>query len=284
MEGKIFKSLDEDIYHSQEGQKKPLFSYSTGRTILDKSPWHAYLNHPLLGNQKTFKATKAMDTGNLIHKLLLGEGAEIVKIDFDDYRKKEARELKDQAYLDKKIPVLTKEYDRIFRAIGIISDQIKSVCPEFFTPHESELSARWTMNNGVDVQNRWDWISPEIATQIDLKTTTDASPGKVERKIVDMHYDLQESLYTMAANELWPELAGRWKWVYIFIEVEPPYAVSVIETCSSFKALGEMKMFRASNTWAECLESGKWPGYGRKTVYAPQWALKKETEISEMSG
>lgn len=277
----VIKDLEEEKYHSQEGKKTPLFSYSTAKTVIQKSPWHAWLSHPKLGSLGSFKQSKAMDTGNFIHELLLGKGAGIEIIPFDSYRSKDAQEMRDTARENKKAPILAKDYEENLKAMEPIKKQIELSCPEFFGPHESELSVFWEMNNGVKCQSRFDWISKESALMIDLKTTTDSSPETVERLINNMCYDVQESMYTMAANQLWPELAGRWRWYFIFIEVKPPYAVSVIETSASYKHLGEMKAFRASDTWKICIDTDTWPGYGMKSVEAPGYALKKEEMIYE---
>lgn len=277
----ILKNLSEEKYHSQEGQERPLFSYSIAKTILQKSPFHAYLQHPLLGGKGEVKTSKAMDTGNIFHKLLLGEGSEFEIIKADSFRNKDAQSARDQAYLDGKIPVLEKDHNEFLNAAVFIADEIKRHCPEFSMPHESELSVRWEMPGGIGVQSRFDWISEEAGLIIDLKSTTDASPEKVQRKILDFGYDMQESLYTQAANTVWPELAGRWTFLFIFFEVAPPYSVSVVDLDSSFKFLGEQKINRAAEKWLEGIENGNWPGYGRFTLDAPPWAVRKEIEMSE---
>ena len=277
----IIKNLSEEKYHSQEGEITPLFSYSIAKTILQKSPYHAYIQHPLLGGQGGFKSSKAMDAGNLFHKLLLGEGAEIVVIDADSFRTKDAREQRDKAYSEGKTPILKKDHDDYLNAAEFIRKEIIKLCPEFEAPGESELSVRWEMPGGVKVQSRFDWISPEIATIIDLKSTTDASPDKLQRKILDMGYDIQESLYTQAANIVWHELAGRWKFLFVFFEIEPPYSVSVVSLDSAFQWIGEQKVNRAAEKWLDGLNNGNWPGYGRFTLDAPKWATNKEMEISE---
>ena len=83
-------------------------------------------------------------------------------------------------------------------------------------------------------------------------------------------------MYLQAANKTWPEMAGRFTWEFIFVEPEPPYMVSVIETDSSMTWLGESKLKRASDKWKECLETGIYPGYGRQVVSAPGWAVSRE--------
>ena len=271
----ILKDLPEQEYHSQSGEKTPLFSYSVAKTINSKSAYHAYLEHPLLGGEKSVP-TKAMDKGNIIHGLLLGSGQEVVIIQADSFRTNAAKAERDAAYETNKIPILEKDMDNINVAVACIKAYIQILAPYFFEPHESELSVRWEMDNGVKSQSRFDWIKPETGLIIDLKTANDANPKNLDRKIIDFGYDIQEAMYLQAANKTWPDMAGRFKWEFIFVEPEPPYMVSVVETDSSMSWLGESKLKRAADKWKECLEYDLWPGYGRQMVSAPGWAVSRE--------
>ncbi len=275
----ILKDMPGTDYHSQAGEKTPLFSYSVAKTLLGKSPQHAYLQHPLLGNEPR-KPTAAMDKGSIIHGLLLGGGPEIEIIQADNFRTKVAQELKAMAYEENKIPILQKDMDTIDEAVENIKEQILGLAPYFFDDHDSELSIRWEMDNGVETQSRFDWIQPETGRIIDLKSCSDANPKVLDRKIIDFGYDIQEALYLQCANKTWPEVAGRFTWEFIFVELESPYMVSVVETDSSMSWLGESKVRRASDKWAGCLKFGVWPGYGRQVVSAPPWAVSRE----EMEG
>ncbi len=275
----ILQDLPETDYHSQTGEKTPLFSYSVAKTLLEKSPQHAYLQHPLLGNEPR-KPTAAMDKGSIIHGLLLGGAQEILVIHEDNYRTKHAQEAKKSAYSDGQIPILAKDMDTIDEGVENIKEQILELAPYFFDDHESELSVRWTMDNGVETQSRFDWIQPETGTIIELKSCSDANPKVLDRKIIDFGYDIQEALYLQCANKTWPEMAGRFTWEFIFVEPEPPYMVSVITTDSSMSWLGESKVRRASDKWKAGLASDQWPGYGRQVVSAPPWAVSRE----EMEG
>lgn len=276
----ILKDFPEADYHAQTGSDVPLFSYSTAKTLLHKSPRHAYLQHPLLGGEKR-APTKAMDKGSIIHGLILGKGPEVVVIIADSFRTNAAKAERDAAYAEDKIPILEKDMDIINEAVENATAEIKILAPYFFEPHESELSVRWEMDNGVKCQSRFDWIQPETGKIIDLKSANDANPQKLDKKILDFGYDVQEAMYLQAANKTWPEMAGRFTWEFIFVEPEPPYMVSVIETDNSMTWLGESKLKRAADKWAQCLESGIFPGYGRQVVSAPGWSISKEELISE---
>ena len=266
-------------YHSQEGTKTPRLTYSIAKLLLAKSPLHAWYNHPLLGGHK-LTPSKTMDLGSIGHDLLLGGGDPIDILDFDSYRKKEAQELKKDSYEAGHIPVLRKDYEKLEVTVSKVKEQLSLYLPEFFHEHISEHPVIWEADNGVECQSKYDWVSLDSGLMIDLKFTTDASPEKCTRKIIDMGYDLQEAFYTEALNKTYPELAGRTKWLFVFIETEEPYAISVIETDSTFKEIGRLKMNTALDIWESCLESNNWPAYGQQTVSAPGWAVYKMGEES----
>jgi hypothetical protein len=276
MTPEIQLSLTEQDYHSQTGETTPLFSYSVAKTIIQKSLYHAWLEHPLLGGQSR-KPTAAMDKGSIIHGMLLGKGPEIQVIEADSFRTNAAKAERDEAYEAGLIPILRKDMDGLHIAVHEIERKIREISPYFFfSPHDTEVSIRWEMGNGVKTQSRIDWISSQRIC--DLKTCADASPEAAQRAIIKFGYDIQQAMYLDCANCAFPEMAGRFTWEFIFVEIEPPYMVGVYETDSSMLELGSMKAERASNKWKSALDTGVWPGYGRQMIYAPGWALNKEME------
>ena len=172
-------------YHSQEGATVPRLTYSTAKVLLEKSPLHAWYQHPLLGNNRRI-ATKAMDTGSVCHDLMLGGGQEIIILPFNDYRKKEAQAAKQTAYDNDCIPMLEKDYQECKKITDSATEQLKDLLPEFFTPHENEYPIIWTAENEVECQSKWDWLQLETGLQIDLKFTNDASPDKCIKNIINL--------------------------------------------------------------------------------------------------
>jgi hypothetical protein len=82
-------------YHA-DPTEVPSLSYSVAKILLTESPMHAYYYHPRLGGHVR-EQTKAMGKGQVIHKLLLGIGADIVVVRADNFRTKAAQELRDAA-------------------------------------------------------------------------------------------------------------------------------------------------------------------------------------------
>ncbi len=276
---KITPNLPESDYHAQTGSETPLFSYSTAKVLNEKSAYHAWLQHPLLGNQPK-ESTKAMDDGSILHSLLLGSGPEIVVIQADSYRTNAVKALRDEAKEAGHMPILEKDMEIINAGIDRIKNQIREYAPEFFEPHETELSVRWKMDNGVECQSRFDHIAPETGIIFDLKKAADANPNDIESVIRKFGYDIQEEMYIEAADKTWSDMAGRFKWKFIFFEIKPPYMVSVIDTDGMFSGIGRSKLNRAADKWKTCLDAGteveNWPGYGCRTVSPAGWAVSRE--------
>lgn len=261
-------------YHDQKDAKTPRLSYSIAKILLAKSPLHAWDAHPLFGNNG-ITPTKAMDTGSIGHDLLLGGGDPLDILDYDSFRTKDAKADRENSYALGHIPILKKDYEKIELVVEKVKEQLHVYFPEFFEAHESEFPVIWKAENGIECQSKFDWVKLTTGLMIDLKFTKDASTEKCKSQIINMGYDVQEAFYTEAFNKTYPELAGRTKWKFIFIETEAPYAISIIETDSTFKELGRMKMNYALDVWKSCLEKDTWPGYGCNTVEAPGWAVNK---------
>ena len=275
----IIKNLNEAEYLAQVRTKEPMFSSSIGKKLILECPEKAYFSHPKLGGTVENKSTASMDFGNMLHSILLGAGPEIEVLEFDSYRTKESKEAKANAESLGKIPVKRADYDELMSAVEKIRSEIKIYAPDFFEEHDSELSVIDVDIHGVECQVRYDWAQVTKGNYMDLKSTTNAQPGKFERQLYDFGYDLQAVLYMMVAEKLTPELAGRIQWKWVVVENTPPYTVSILEPSAECLWVGEQRLMRALETWRKCVEADYWPGYGRNFVGAPAYVLKKEQEL-----
>src|SRR5690606_29585641 len=116
-EGRLVQ-MDADTYYA-DPCPEPSLSQSIAHVLLAKSPLHAWLQHPRLGG-KARAATKAMDEGSLVHALLLGQDDQIVEVDADSWRTNAAKEQRDAARAEGKIPVLAGELDDVRTAVNAI--------------------------------------------------------------------------------------------------------------------------------------------------------------------
>jgi hypothetical protein len=79
-----------------------------------------------------------------------------------------------------------------------------------------------------------------------------------------------------------PDLAGRIEFLFGFCEKADPFAINLTRPDGTFRELGERRWLRAVATWAECLKTDRWPGYGDhiNPLSAPAWALAREEEAA----
>ena len=257
----------------------PSLSSSIAKVLIQKSPSHAYLEHPRLGNQRK-APSEDMDEGTLVHKLLLGENTRMVIIDADDFRTKDAKAARDEARAARQTPVLRRKYD----AAVIVCEKIRANIRQFGIDLDgaSEVSIEWTedgvLGDPVVCRCRMDHTWLEEGRILELKKAESAHPRDISRAIDNYAYDLGAVAYTRALEALKPEFAGRVNFGFLFVEIEPPYSVVPVWMDGAYTAMGTSKWRRAVRTWERCLASGQWPGYvtAPVAIAPPPWALAAE--------
>lgn len=257
-----------DEYHALDA-----FSSSAAKLTIARSPGHARV-----GYRK--KPTKAMDRGDIIHRLLLGKGKDFHVVQAGDWRTKAAQQQRDQAREQGLVPVLAEDFEAHCTAAESIRVQLAD--RGIVLDGRSEQAITWTERTefgDVTCKGLFDHVWPDKGVIIDIKTTSDASPSAVERTSENLGYAIQRAAYVRALTALDPSLAGRVAFAFVFCEVDDePYAVNVCEPDGVFCELGERRWLRAVNTWARCLRDNHWPTYGAAVnpLSAPSWALSRE--------
>jgi hypothetical protein len=264
----------------------PSLSQSIAHTLITRSPAHAYAEHPRLGkpaDAEDEKATAAVNEGSVIHSLLLGRGAPLDVIKADNYTTKVAKELRDAALKAKRIPILEWRYDEIIVAAAALRANIAQYGIEF--NGDSEVAIEWRepgIDGDVLCRGRMDHVVFDRGTVYDLKKISSADPRTCERHAVEYGYDIQHAAYTSAVSKLLPHFAGRVDFVFLFMEIEPPYQVVPCRPSGVLRELGERRWQRAVALWERCLRDEYWPGYTQTitTLEAPPWALAQEETIN----
>lgn len=254
---------------------KPSLSQSVAKILVSESPQHAWLAHPRLGNQRS-EPTAALDEGTIIHKLLLGKGAAIEVIDAPDFRTKAAQSARDVAIECSRVPVLRSKFD----ALQTAADQLRDRCSTlgYELNGESEVAIEWeepTSDGPVLCRARLDHVFMDRGVIYDVKKTRTANPKYLKRNFVDLGYDIQRAAYTRALAALCPDLAGRIKFEFLFVEVAPPYSVVPVVVDGAFREIGAQRWSQAVHVWQRCLASGRFPGYCDRavTLEAPPYVV-----------
>lgn len=143
-----------------------------------------------------------------------------------------------------------------------------------------EVSAFWTdPETGVMCRCRPDWVHPvddDSVILLDLKTYSDASPADFARQVARKRYHVQAAYY----SDGYAAASGKTVLAFIFVCVESewPYAASATVLDELSIEQGRTEYREDLRVYAECLRTGKWPGYGAgiHTISLPNWAITIE--------
>lgn len=268
---------------SEELPEVPRLSPSIAKIMIERSPLHAYQAHRLLGGGDSDNFSEAKDRGNILESIIFNaESKKIVRLDYDSFRTKEAQNQRDAIRAIGSIPVLEKDWSE-YEIVGLALR--KSIMDQgiHFNGGDFQKLVEWE-SIGVPCKGYLDYYqTPAI---FDLKTTSDASPKKVQRLFTDMGWDIQAAAYREAVENINPDLAGRVQMLFIVCEIEPPYCVQLYEPDGIMRSLGEEKWDWAKKTFRECTESGEWPGYfqGIGRIGPTPWAMNFEQTIETEEG
>lgn len=283
MTARILTCTDEEYF--ADPCATPSLSQSCAHTLLSKSPYHAWLEHPRLGGVGR-EPTKAKDNGSLVHSLLLGTGKEIAIVDAEDFKTKAAREERDAARERGKVPVLRAD---AADAMALVADIHKGLDElGIRLSGASEVKVEWTedtVHGEVLCRGMLDHVILDQGVIYDVKTCRSAHPRACTSHVLEYGYHLQEAAYRRAVRALRPEIAGRESFTFLFVEELPEGSprrcvITPVELDGQFRDLGARRWERACETWAWSLKSGRWISYADRVVRLepPRWALANETE------
>lgn len=202
------------------------------------------------------------DFGHAVHALILGKGQEVVIIDADSWRTKEAREQRDAAHAAGKTPLLAKTYlEAKAVADAVLTDP--HVGP-WFTQGEgfNELSAFATdPDTGCPIRARADRLTetPDgVARILDIKTT-----GKdVHAWDLGGYYGTVASLGYHQAADMYERVFAlngiNATYTLVFVTVDKPYRIKVAVLDAETKREGARLNALAMREFVTRTESGDW--------------------------
>lgn len=257
----------------------PSLSQSIANTIIKKSARHAFTAHPRLGGVAS-KSTRAMDDGSIIGSLLLGKGAQIEVCNFDAFRSNEAKAQRDAAIAAGRIPVIASKYEALAQAAQGLRTSLLEYDVDV-TGGQPELGIEWHergLNGPVLCRCKLDLLVTKTGLVVDLKKTKSAHPADCSRSMIEYGYDVQDVAYRRAVSALLPHLEGRIDMVFLFMEIDEPYAITPVRASGMMRQLGSMKWDRAVQIWERCLLNNRWPSYVDSVtdLDPPKWAITEE--------
>lgn len=260
-------TLSADVYHA-DPCPAPSLSASVAKVLIEKTPAHAWLEHPRLNPQRTEDNDPKFDAGKAVHSLFL-EGIDILGwVDAKDWRTKAAQEARDEHRAAGRIPVTAPQHERLLGLLPSLQARVARLddAPAPFTDGSPEQTLIWQEENGVWCRARLDWLRHDYSVIDDLKTVASASPGMdfgdFGRAVWTIGHDVQEAFYRRGLRKL-AGIDPRFR--FIAIELDGP-GISCCSLGAAWRAIGEAKVERAIALWGDCLARNDWPGYPSSAV------------------
>jgi hypothetical protein len=223
---------------------------------------------------------RVFDFGHAAHKMVLGDGPELVVVDADDWRTNAAKETRDQAYAEGKVPLLPAEFDTVQR---MAAEQRRH--PAAFErgsgkPEQSLFAEH--AETGVMLRARIDWLPAPTdgrMTLVDYKTTISAEPAAFSRSVAKYGYYQQAAWYLDLVHSL--GIASDVAFRFIAQEKVAPYLVTVFELDEYALRIGRKRNREAIEVFADCMARGEWPSYANEvcTLSLPAWMDEEEIVI-----
>lgn len=256
--------MSSDDYHS-DPCPQPSLSSSICKLLINATPQHAWDEHPRLNPNHEHEEAEKFDLGNAAHSLMLSDPKAFAIIDATDWRTKEAKEKRDKARADGKIPMLAHQWERVQHMVDVGRLQLLNHddAKDAFANGKPEQTLIW-QEGEVWCRARLDWLPNEGHVFDDYKSSETADPDAWRRIVESVGHDIQAAFYRRGIKAL--GLAKNPVFRFIVQENSSPFALSAIQLAPAFLELGDRRVASALETWRWCTKNGAWPGYVRKTV------------------
>lgn len=162
-----------DYHRDLIDDKRPSLSASIAHILTTSSPKHAWTAHPKLNPDWQPREEEKFDIGKAAHALLLEGEAAVRVIPFDDWRTNAAKDEREAARAEGRIPLLAKHWEGVEAMRAAAYGQLEGldVQPTLFTDGKPEQTLVWE-DNGVLCRARLDWLRTDLTAIDDLKTTS----------------------------------------------------------------------------------------------------------------
>jgi hypothetical protein len=267
--------LPAEAYHADPVEGGSLSS--TGARMLLPPSCPALFQH---NRQNPPPTRKVWELGTAAHQLVLGAGAELVLVDRPRW---DTNEVKAEIAAIRErggVPLKKAEWDQVHAMAAALRRH--PVAARLFEPGTGnpERTLVWQdAETGVWCRAMLDWLPNGAPGQRlivpDYKSCLSAQPDKFARAMADHGYHIQLAHYLagVRALGLGDERATA---VLVAQEKNPPYLVSVVQPDLTALRVGEMRIREALRIYADCMESGQWPGYTDDVVPVelPPWETR----------
>lgn len=232
---------------------------------------------PLNPNRFLPLETKALDFGRAAHCLVLGEPefhGHFVISPYDAFHSKDARTWRD---VQERTILKAEDFDRV-RAMAD-AQRASPVVMQAFELGSPEQSLLWKdLETGIWLKSRPDWLpfDPTQRFLVDYKTAVTIEPRKLAVDAFKFGYHVQAALQ-MDAVQIVLGIKRPLGIAHVAQEKDPPYLCDLRMFQPEQLDYGRLIYRKALRTFADCLDSGKWPAYTTDPQYfeTPYYILKE---------
>lgn len=226
------------------------------------------LDHPREGT------TDAMERGTVIHEMVLGGDTHLERMpsEFNDFRTKKARELRDEARSKGLVPILNHEYERLWKVSQHIRHTIIGAGYDLDAA-ENERTLEWTSELGVPCEGTPDSRLGKVV--LDLKVSDKRyRPKELQKTIWTFAYDVQAAAYQ--------EACGTTSHIIAFASLAAPARVHLVPMSESFLEVGRQRWGVVQSIWKRCQSTGEWPDFDVEPARPEPWMLSAvEQRVTE---
>jgi hypothetical protein len=275
----IYPMADLD-YHADPAPE-PSLSRSIAKLLTEASPAHAFAQHPRLGGLPPTGPASGdddMDVGTAAHALFLEGVDKIAVVPFDSYRSNAAKEFRDDALREGRIPLKQKQYSAALNVCETLEEFRAKT--GLFTAGKPEQTVVWYEGDHW-ARCRIDWLPDDPAAPIlDLKTTASlATASSWGRQAFSFGADIQAAMYPRGVEFVRGDAPD--EMLFVVVETAPPYGIRTFALDPVAVEIGSAKADAARKIWVQCMQSGQWPGYSlaTETILPPPWVVRQWEEF-----
>ena len=278
----FYPNMDAEEYFADPCEW-PSLRQSLIPTLVTRSPYHAAWMHPRTNPYgPPDQGDKARWLGSAVHRLALGRGRDISLIRYPDYTSSSAREARDLALANNRIPVLERDHVKALDMAKIVKDAIAEALGG--APYVTEVPFFWqeeTQQGPIWAAGMLDVWCEARAKALDVKALrTAAIPEAFGRVAGENGYDVQNVFYERGLTKILPDLAGRITLEDLHVETLPPHGYRLFKLDAGSRQVINCDIQRAIELWGECLAKRNWPSYPKESAEVATPAFHQQRVMS----
>jgi hypothetical protein len=264
--GAYLDIASEDYHRHPNLLPGPSISSSGLKTLLTRSPSHYWYDSPLNPDRPPEKDKAHFRVGKAAHDVVLlgARWATHYHVTPEGFSRAKTKAMADEiaaveAAEAAGLTILSHEQADQVQAMAA-SLAANKLARAVLSHGEPEVTLAWQdAETGVWLRARPDFLPHKRQIIPDLKTAADGSPKGFQRAIASCGYSQSAALYLDGIEAIYGERPTNW--LHVVIEKEAPYVVSLYELPAEDIGRGRWLNRKAIRLYAECLNSGTWPGY-----------------------